>query len=76
MAKRKPRRTKLVQVRVTPQMERELKRRANLSHDGVVSLLVLEQLQLLIDDGNVAAAALKPAGAEMVQGARAMEQAA
>ncbi len=73
MAKRKPRRTKLIQVRVTPQMERELKRRASLSHDGVVSLLVLEQLQILIDGGM--AAALVKAGRSMTE-AEIMEHAA
>lgn len=71
MAKRKPRRTKLIQVRVTPAMDRELRRRANLSHDGVVSLLVLEQLQLLIDAGAVAV--FKPTTTAAIE---SMEQAA
>ncbi len=48
MSKAKPRRTKTVQVRVTLQMWRALKNRAKLSHYGVVSDVVLEQLERLV----------------------------
>jgi hypothetical protein len=50
MPKLKPRRTKTIQVRVTPKMYRALKARANVAHFGVVSGVVLAELERLVGD--------------------------